>query len=195
MQPNLTYILFSDKALENVAKPEDSLRIVDELPELNRSVLIYLIHFLRRLLEPEVMKKTRMDIENFATAFGPCFFIPPDDVNDNLEKLYSNLQSQKKFVANLLNQREEVVNMGGGGGEGGKTGISSKAKNLTRTVSTKFSKWQEMSMKKAAARRRVLSSKKQRISDAAKEEKEAKKVQDMLSQDQAEAETDGPGNQ
>lgn len=179
--------------MESVSKPEDSVKIIYEVPEPNRGIIIYLIGYLGRLLEPEVQNKTRMDVENYATAFGPCFFNPPEDINLNLEALYSNLQSQKKFVANLLNMRDEVVNISNTDGPLGSDGpmamtdskgLSSRAKNLTRSVSTRFSKWQEISMKKAAARRRITADKKKRISDAAKEEREAKMAQEMLAADE-----------
>jgi len=47
------------------------LELVQQLPELNRLVLTYLVRFLQLFSQPEVVQQTKMDASNLAMVFAP----------------------------------------------------------------------------------------------------------------------------
>jgi hypothetical protein len=76
------------------------LKVIDELPDLNKSVVKYVISYLQQhILLPEVQRITRMDISSVAMAFAPCFL---DNPNQKMEEMVKNMQSQIKYLVNLL---------------------------------------------------------------------------------------------
>jgi hypothetical protein len=64
------------------AKEEDinkALAIVNEMPDINRRVLHYLIRFLQVILNPEYQQKTKMNINNISMVFAPCILRCPSE--------------------------------------------------------------------------------------------------------------------
>jgi hypothetical protein len=73
--------------------------IVQRLPDLNRLVLTYLIHFLQLFARPEASLITKMDAANLATVFAPnCLRCPSSDPSTILE----NTRKEMAFVKNLI---------------------------------------------------------------------------------------------
>ena len=60
-----------------------------------------------KILQPEVQRKTRMDISSVAMAFGPCFLTFPEQ---KVEELVKCMQAQIKFTVNLLMLMNSEVN-------------------------------------------------------------------------------------
>jgi hypothetical protein len=90
-----------EKCTESVSKPKECIAVVEELPQLNKSVLKYIISFLQtHVLRPEIQKITRMDIKSVATTFAPCLMRSPE-VSD-MQVMMANIQQEIKFVVNLL---------------------------------------------------------------------------------------------
>jgi Rho GTPase-activating protein 39 len=72
---------------------------VQQLPELNRLVLAYLINFLQLFARPEAASVTKMDAANLATVFAPnCLRCPSSDPSTILE----NTRKEMAFVKNLI---------------------------------------------------------------------------------------------
>ncbi|KAI5753459.1 hypothetical protein M8J77_000370 [Diaphorina citri] len=70
--------------------PSKVLNLVERLPELNRLVLCYLIHFLQMFAKPEVVQQTKMDANNLAMVMAPnclrCTSADPRIIFDNARK-------------------------------------------------------------------------------------------------------------
>ncbi len=59
--------------MESINDVEKSVQLVNELPELSRRVLSFVIQFLQQYVIPE-KAVTKMDEDNLAMTFAPVFF-------------------------------------------------------------------------------------------------------------------------
>lgn len=164
------------------------MKLLGQLPPLHGKVIGYLISYLQNefLLEPEVQKKTRMDLHSLATTWSPCFFETPER---KIEEMVVSMKAESKFVLNLLTHMNGVLisdssppeHTGPGAAlslsEGDlrhdtspreAVGVGSK---LARSVSSRFKVFQESSDKKVALKRRMLEARKKNVSEAVKESK------------------------
>lgn len=87
----------------DAARAEDPMRCCDivnrDLPEPNKSILLYLIKWLQRLSLPDNQKLNKMGVANFAIMFGPCFLrTPAGDPSFLLEAA----RDEQGFVSHLL---------------------------------------------------------------------------------------------
>jgi hypothetical protein len=58
---------------------QPTLQVVNtKLHPLNKKALLYLVEFLRTFLAPEVEGRTKMNLANIATIFGPNLLRAPD---------------------------------------------------------------------------------------------------------------------
>jgi len=81
---------------------EQRVEVLEAIPEENRAVIERLIEFLRTLVKPEVVAKTKMDVDNLAMIFAPCFLKCP---SDDPIVVMECLEGESKFVRNLLIDR------------------------------------------------------------------------------------------
>jgi len=80
--------------------PQDCLRIIEELPNINKKVLIYLMEFIvNYVLTPEAQKMTRMDVQGIGMAFAACLMVSP---SLDIATMMKEIQAQIRFVSNLL---------------------------------------------------------------------------------------------
>ncbi|XP_059217865.1 uncharacterized protein LOC106086047 isoform X2 [Stomoxys calcitrans] len=83
----------------NTEDPDKAKAIVDRLPELNKLVLTYLIHFLQQFSHPDVVSATKMDSSNLAMVFAPnCLRCTSDDPKVILE----NARKEMSFMRTLI---------------------------------------------------------------------------------------------
>uniref|UniRef100_A0A1I8MH79 Rho GTPase-activating protein 39 n=1 Tax=Musca domestica TaxID=7370 RepID=A0A1I8MH79_MUSDO len=83
----------------NTEDPDKAKAIVDKLPELNKLVLTYLIHFLQQFSHPDVVSATKMDSSNLAMVFAPnCLRCTSDDPKVILE----NARKEMSFMRTLI---------------------------------------------------------------------------------------------
>lgn len=88
-----------DSSADRDAALQKLLQMVQRLPELNRLVLAYLIHFLQLFARPEAATVTKMDAANLATVFAPnCLRCPSSDPSTILE----NTRKEMAFVKSLI---------------------------------------------------------------------------------------------
>lgn len=94
-------LIYSDKCIA-AAKEEDvnkALAILNELPDINKRVLHYLIKFLQVMLNPEYQQKTKMSINNIAMIFGPCILRCP---SDQPSVIFESTKFEQVFVRLLI---------------------------------------------------------------------------------------------
>ncbi|XP_065355132.1 uncharacterized protein RhoGAP93B isoform X2 [Calliphora vicina] len=83
----------------NTEDPDKAKAIVDRLPELNKLVLTYLIHFLQQFSHSDVVSATKMDSSNLAMVFAPnCLRCMSDDPKVILE----NARKEMSFMRTLI---------------------------------------------------------------------------------------------
>jgi hypothetical protein len=47
--------------------------VIEQIPALNKKVLVYLINFIQELTNPETVEATKMSADNLAMVFGPGY--------------------------------------------------------------------------------------------------------------------------
>ncbi|KAL9890875.1 myTH4 and RhoGAP_KIAA1688 domain-containing protein RhoGAP93B isoform 2-T2 [Glossina fuscipes fuscipes] len=105
--------LIPDELYEECVNTEDADKakaIVDKLPQLNKLVLTYLIHFLQQFSHPDVVSATKMDSSNLAMVFAPnCLRCTSDDPKVILE----NARKEMSFMRTLIQHMDtaHVVNL------------------------------------------------------------------------------------
>ncbi|XP_018803362.1 PREDICTED: uncharacterized protein LOC108977862 isoform X2 [Bactrocera latifrons] len=83
----------------NTEDPDKAKEIVDKLPELNKLVLTYLVHFLQQFSHADVVSCTKMDSSNLAMVFAPnCLRCTSDDPKVILE----NARKEMAFMRTLI---------------------------------------------------------------------------------------------
>ncbi|KAI5643796.1 rhoGAP domain-containing protein [Phthorimaea operculella] len=77
-------------------------RALQRLPQLNRTVLTYLISFLQQFTAPEVVSQTKMDSANLAMVFAPnCLRCMSNDPRVILENARKEMCFLKTLITNL----------------------------------------------------------------------------------------------
>ncbi|XP_037944556.1 uncharacterized protein LOC119677329 [Teleopsis dalmanni] len=91
----------------NTENPDKAKEIVNKLPELNKLVLTYLIHFLQQFSHSDVVSCTKMDSSNLAMVFAPnCLRCTSDDPKVILE----NARKEMSFMRTLI-QHMDTTNV------------------------------------------------------------------------------------
>jgi hypothetical protein len=88
--------------IKNSEDPVRALQVLDIIPEQNRNVLTYLIHFLQVVGDPANQPVTRMSINNIAMVFAPNILRCP---SDNLQVILENTKYEQveiKYVEIIL---------------------------------------------------------------------------------------------
>ncbi|KAJ2804655.1 hypothetical protein H4R20_002418 [Coemansia guatemalensis] len=79
--------------------PDTALGVLALIPPTALHVLKYLLHFLARLLHPDVQARTRMDGSNLALIFGPTLLRNPAS---DLKDAFMTTSGEQAFVLTLL---------------------------------------------------------------------------------------------
>lgn len=96
--------LFYERCLMVGSDVDEAVRILDEIPEINRNVLKYLIKFLQVVGDPRYQPKTKMTISNLAMVFAPNVLRCP---SDNPLVILANSKFEQSFLKSLINYLEE----------------------------------------------------------------------------------------
>uniref|UniRef100_H3BHK9 Rho GTPase-activating protein 39 n=1 Tax=Latimeria chalumnae TaxID=7897 RepID=H3BHK9_LATCH len=90
---------FYKQCISNYENPEAAVAVVHLLPELNRLVLGYLIHFLQIFAQPANVSKTKMDVNNLAMVMAPnCLRCQSDDPR----VIFENTRKEMSFLRMLI---------------------------------------------------------------------------------------------
>ena len=75
--------------------------MIPRIPEINQAVLYHIIDFLRKLLDPATVDKTKMGADNLAIVFAPNMLRSPTEAQTP-NGLLTEQQISKEFVIHLL---------------------------------------------------------------------------------------------
>ncbi|XP_063153342.1 rho GTPase-activating protein 39-like [Candoia aspera] len=90
---------FYKECVSNYENPDAAVAVVELLPELNRLVLCYLIHFLQIFAQPTNVGKTKMDVNNLAMVMAPnCLRCQSDDPRI----IFENTRKEMSFLRMLI---------------------------------------------------------------------------------------------
>ncbi|XP_069740390.1 rho GTPase-activating protein 39-like isoform X3 [Narcine bancroftii] len=90
---------FYSQCVNNYENPEAAVAVVASLPEINRLVLGYLIHFLQIFAQPINVSKTKMDVNNLAMVMAPnCLRCQSDDPR----VIFENTRKEMSFIRLLI---------------------------------------------------------------------------------------------
>ncbi|XP_078411051.1 rho GTPase-activating protein 39-like isoform X1 [Cetorhinus maximus] len=90
---------FYPQCVSNYENPEAAVAVVASLPEINRLVLGYLIHFLQIFAQPINVSKTKMDVNNLAMVMAPnCLRCQSDDPR----VIFENTRKEMSFIRLLI---------------------------------------------------------------------------------------------
>ncbi|XP_053309601.1 rho GTPase-activating protein 39-like isoform X2 [Spea bombifrons] len=90
---------FYKQCISNYENPDAAVAVVQQLPELNRLVLCYLIHFLQIFSQPSKVGTTKMDVNNLAMVMAPnCLRCQSDDPRI----IFENTRKEMSFLRMLI---------------------------------------------------------------------------------------------
>uniref|UniRef100_A0A8C1XUC1 Rho GTPase-activating protein 39 n=1 Tax=Cyprinus carpio TaxID=7962 RepID=A0A8C1XUC1_CYPCA len=90
---------FYKQCVSNYDDPAAAIRVVQSLPELNRLVLCYFIHFLQVFAQPANVAVTKMDVNNLAMVMAPnCLRCQSDDPR----VIFENTRKEMSFLRMLI---------------------------------------------------------------------------------------------
>ncbi|XP_059336861.1 rho GTPase-activating protein 39-like isoform X2 [Ammospiza nelsoni] len=90
---------FYQECINNYENPDAAVAVVQLLPELNRLVLCYLIHFLQIFAQPSNVGRTKMDVNNLAMVMAPnCLRCQSDDPRI----IFENTRKEMSFLRMLI---------------------------------------------------------------------------------------------
>ncbi|XP_035749250.1 rho GTPase-activating protein 39-like [Egretta garzetta] len=90
---------FYKECINNYENPDAAVAVVQLLPELNRLVLCYLIHFLQIFAQPSNVGRTKMDVNNLAMVMAPnCLRCQSDDPR----VIFENTRKEMSFLRMLI---------------------------------------------------------------------------------------------
>ncbi|XP_053104105.1 rho GTPase-activating protein 39-like isoform X1 [Hemicordylus capensis] len=90
---------FYKECISNYENPDAAVSVVELLPELNKLVLCYLIHFLQIFAQPTNVGKTKMDVNNLAMVMAPnCLRCQSDDPR----VIFENTRKEMSFLRMLI---------------------------------------------------------------------------------------------
>ncbi|XP_034389038.1 rho GTPase-activating protein 39 isoform X1 [Cyclopterus lumpus] len=90
---------FYKQCVSNCDDPVAAITVVQSLPELNRLVLCYFIHFLQVFAQPSNVAVTKMDVNNLAMVMAPnCLRCESDDPRI----IFENTRKEMSFLRMLI---------------------------------------------------------------------------------------------
>ncbi|KAF7655297.1 hypothetical protein LDENG_00057970 [Lucifuga dentata] len=90
---------FYKQCVSNCDDPAAAITVVQSLPELNRLVLCYFIHFLQVFAQPSNVAITKMDVNNLAMVMAPnCLRCQSDDPRI----IFENTRKEMAFLRMLI---------------------------------------------------------------------------------------------
>ncbi|XP_054639660.1 rho GTPase-activating protein 39 isoform X1 [Dunckerocampus dactyliophorus] len=99
LEEPLIPISFYKQCVNNCDDPVAAIAVVQSLPELNRLVLCYFIHFLQVFAQPSNVAITKMDVNNLAMVMAPnCLRCQSDDPRI----IFENTRKEMSFLRMLI---------------------------------------------------------------------------------------------
>ncbi|XP_041367234.1 rho GTPase-activating protein 39-like [Gigantopelta aegis] len=90
---------YYDECIANHTETQAAIAIINKLPEINRLVLSYLIRFLQVFAAPEIVRYTKMDVNNLAMVMAPnCLRCESDDPR----VIFENTRKEMGFLRILI---------------------------------------------------------------------------------------------
>ncbi|XP_049327637.1 rho GTPase-activating protein 39 isoform X1 [Astyanax mexicanus] len=90
---------FYKQCISNCDDPVAAISVVQSLPDLNRLVLFYFIHFLQVFAQPANVSVTKMDVNNLAMVMAPnCLRCQSDDPRI----IFENTRKEMAFLRMLI---------------------------------------------------------------------------------------------
>ncbi|XP_077385093.1 rho GTPase-activating protein 39 isoform X2 [Festucalex cinctus] len=90
---------FYKQCVSNCDDPAAAIAVVQSLPELNRLVLFYFIHFLQVFAQPSNVAITKMDVNNLSMVMAPnCLRCQSDDPRI----IFENTRKEMSFLRMLI---------------------------------------------------------------------------------------------
>ncbi|KAI8388521.1 uncharacterized protein BYT42DRAFT_237779 [Radiomyces spectabilis] len=90
---------FYDQCIAAFNEPQKAVEIINLLPDINRRIAMYMITFLQEFTDPEVIKRTLMNINNLAMVFAPNFLRCP---SESLTTVFENSKYEQAFLKLLI---------------------------------------------------------------------------------------------
>lgn len=90
-----------DTCLAHSEDGTQAINIINQLPDTNRRIALYMISFLQEFNKPEVIKQTLMNINNLAMVFAPNFLRCP---GESLTTVFENSKYEQIFLRTLIKQ-------------------------------------------------------------------------------------------
>jgi len=100
---------FYQKAVDSSQNFDACLDVAKQLPDDNRIILNFVVHFLSRLSEEAVIKQTKMTIENLAVVFAPNIL---RSKSTDPMTIMKNSNNEKQFVKTLVAANVEAAKRG-----------------------------------------------------------------------------------
>uniref|UniRef100_A0A8C2DE76 Rho GTPase-activating protein 39 n=1 Tax=Cyprinus carpio TaxID=7962 RepID=A0A8C2DE76_CYPCA len=99
LEEPLIPLSFYKQCVSNYDDPAAAIRVVQSLPERNRLVLCYFIHFLQVFAQPANVAVTKMDVNNLAMVMAPnCLRCQSDDPR----VIFENTRKEMSFLRMLI---------------------------------------------------------------------------------------------
>mmetsp|Transcript_29526 Transcript_29526/g.41542 ORF Transcript_29526/g.41542 Transcript_29526/m.41542 type:complete len:901 (+) Transcript_29526:99-2801(+) len=93
-----------DRAVKNPSVVSEVVQIFSECPQLNQAVIECLLGFLLEISHPDIVKHTKMDIDNLAMVFAPSILRCPFD---DPQQVLAFSEAEKMFVLSLTSVIEK----------------------------------------------------------------------------------------
>ncbi|KAI8061754.1 hypothetical protein BC940DRAFT_370513 [Gongronella butleri] len=88
-----------DACLAHAESPTRAIDLVNQLPDTNRRIALYVISLLQDFTDPEIIKVTLMNINNLAMVFAPNFLRCP---SESLTTVFENSKYEQAFLRTLI---------------------------------------------------------------------------------------------
>ncbi|KAI4896722.1 hypothetical protein NFI96_024011 [Prochilodus magdalenae] len=99
LEEPLIPLSFYKQCVSNCDDPVAAISVVQSLPDLNRLVLCYFIHFLQVFAQPANVSVTKMDVNNLAMVMAPnCLRCQSDDPR----VIFENTRKEMAFLRMLI---------------------------------------------------------------------------------------------
>ncbi|ORX62916.1 hypothetical protein DM01DRAFT_1331024 [Hesseltinella vesiculosa] len=97
-EPLIPTHLYND-CLATSEQADKAIGLINQMPETNRRIALYVISLLQEFTHPDVIKVTLMNINNLAMVFAPNFLRCP---SESLTTVFENSKYEQAFLRTLI---------------------------------------------------------------------------------------------
>ncbi|KAK9710500.1 hypothetical protein K7432_008395 [Basidiobolus ranarum] len=91
--------VFYDRCILFAEDPKEAIQIIDDLPDINRQVIYFMVSYLQMFLTEEATLRTKMSVSNLAMIFAPNFLRCP---SENLNEIFEKTRYEQAYIRTLL---------------------------------------------------------------------------------------------